>query len=363
MTMPLVRPTSTGGATRSILVIQTKYIGDVVLSSALTIGLRRAFPGARVDMVCESHLADFVHDNGIADGTIGVERAKARGSIPERLAVRLKLLRQVRAGRYDLSIDIADSTTSQLAQWAVGAPVRVSYDPPEKRPVLGFLGRPWTHPCPRYGTSAHYVDRYLAPLTALGADADGLVPRLTPSPARQAEADALLAANGLAPGGFVAVHAGARTEPRRWPPERFAAVLAEASARHGLKVALVGGPDERELSQTVADGCGGTVLAGRLPLAALPALMSRAGLFVGNESGPMHIAAAVGVPVVGLFGLTDPAVWGPVSERAAAIRPPMPCACVRPGVCVSDDTNKAWCVTRIGEAEVARAIDRVLGES
>jgi heptosyltransferase-3 len=364
--MSAARSLDLAQSVRSILVIQTKYIGDVVITAALTEGLRRAYPGARIDMVCDSNLADFVQDNGVADATIPLVRARARGSNLERLSERWRLLRRVARGGHDLSIDLADSSTSQLIQRASRAPVRVSYDPPEKRSALLWFGKPWTHPCPRFGDhGVSYLERYLAPLAVLGHPSDGLVPHLAPTPARMTEARSLLAESGMAPGRFIAVHAGARSLPRRWSPERFAHVLSAAAGRHGLDVALVGGPDERELSDAVAASCRvRTVnLAGRCAIAALPALVSGARLFVGNESGPMHVAAAVGVPVVGLFGLTDPQVWGPATQRAVVLRPPMPCQCLRPDACVRDDTNGAWCVHRISEDEVLAAIERLIRDT
>ncbi|MER9849968.1 glycosyltransferase family 9 protein [Mesorhizobium sp. M0106] len=142
-------------------------------------------------------------------------------------------------------------------------------------------------------------------------------------------------------------------------PERFALAIDEISRQTGLDFLLVGGPDERASAERVVAKAASPVVnvVGALSLATLLAVLGQARLFLGNESGPMHMAAAAGTPVVGLFGLTDPAVWGPVGGVSVTPRPSMPCECVARDLCRRPDPNKACCVRRL---EVKAVVDAVL---
>ncbi|CCV04091.1 Glycosyl transferase family 9 (fragment) [Mesorhizobium metallidurans STM 2683] len=164
---------------------------------------------------------------------------------------------------------------------------------------------------------------------------------------------------------FIAVHAGASFEGRRWQPERFAMAIDEISRETGLDFVLVGGPDERMPAERIVDKTVSPVvnLVGTMPLETLLAILKQARLFLGNESGPMHMAAAVGTPVVGLYGLTDPATWGPVDVPGIALQPPMPCACVARELCRWPDPSKACCVWRLEVRPVVGAVREVLSRT
>ncbi|MEO3998470.1 glycosyltransferase family 9 protein [Mesorhizobium sp. CAU 1732] len=276
----------------------------------------------------------------------------------------VSIIRKLRRMKFDMSIDITDSKTSRLLNRMVTAKIKVGYSPTE-RPLRRLERQPANVLAKPFGVGEHFLDRYLSPLDALGFQAVIPSPSLAPLPEKRDAAMALLHSVGLVPGRFIAVHAGASFIGRQWQPERFAVALDALVEQTGLDVALVGGPDERELTDAIRSmtSHGVVSLAGQCELDVLLAVLASARLFVGNESGPMHMAAAAGTPVVGLFGLTDPARWGPVGVPSVAVRPTMPCPCVAPGVCKSDDPSKAFCVRRIEVDEVVNATVSLLART
>jgi heptosyltransferase-3 len=130
-------------------------------------------------------------------------------------------------------------------------------------------------------------------------------------------------------------------------------------------VVLVGGPDERGLADTIKQHATVPIadLVGKLSFEETLAAVGLARMFFGNESGPMHMAAASGVPVVGLFGLTDPVKWGPVGVSHIALRPSHPCECINEALCKSSDPSRAYCVWRLSVETVSAAVDRLLAMS
>jgi len=344
---------------RSILVIQTKSLGDLVLTSALAENLRLEFPDARLVFLCEASLASFVIAHGIASEVVAFRRSSMRGTILERAKALYATVRALRRFHFDLTIDLTDTKTSRVISGLVNARNRVGYNPSERR--LRLLERqPANIFAKPFGFgSRHFLYRYLSPLEALGVGPHVAVARIAPMPFETAKALALLDKHHARPHGFVAVHAGASAEGRCWQPERFAAAIDDIARQTGLGVVLVGGPGEHAIAERIVAGTASPLvnLVGALSLETLLAVLKQARLFLGNESGPMHMAAAAGTPVVGLFGMTPPSRWGPIGVPSIALQPPMPCNCVATDVCHRSRSSKACCVWRL---EVETVVDAVV---
>jgi len=352
--MPQVRP----GPFRSILILQTKQIGDLVLASALARNLRLQYPGVRIVFLCEAGLAGFLTANDIAADVVTFRRSHMRGTPLQRVQEFVLTLLELRRRRFDMVIDITDSRTSRFISGLTGARVRVGYHPSE-RPLRWFERQPANVRAKPFGYGErHFLYRYLSPLEALGIELRAPVPAIQPLPSETAKASALLERFQLRPNAFVAVHAGASFPGRRWQPERFAIAIDRIAAETGLGVALVGGPDENEVVEKILATTRTPIvnLVGALPLQTLPALLKKARLFLGNDSGPMHMAAAAGIPVVGLFGLQNPVHWGPVGVPNIPVRPSLPCDCVGGDLCERPDPNKACCVWRLEVDQVVEAV-------
>ncbi|AZO42327.1 glycosyltransferase family 9 protein [Mesorhizobium sp. M7D.F.Ca.US.005.01.1.1] len=349
----------------SILVIQTKFIGDLVLASALAQNLRLEFPGARLVFLCEARFESFVIAHGIASEVVTFRRARMRGTNLERGKELYAMIRALRRYRFDLTIDITDSKTSRIVSGLVNAKTRVGYKPSE-RPLRMLERQPANVFARPYGFDGqHFLYRYLSPLEALGIELRTVIPSLQPLPLETAKALALLGKHHLRPNAFIAMHAGASFEGRRWQPERFAAAIDEIAGETGLDIVLVGGPDEREIAEHIIASTVAPVvnLVGTLSLESLLAVLEQARLFLGNESGPMHMAAATGTPVVGLFGLTHPSRWGPIGVPSISLQPPMPCACVAKDLCRAPDPSKACCVWGLEVKPVVDAVRELLSRT
>jgi heptosyltransferase-3 len=350
---------------RSILVIQTKYIGDLVLASVLSENLRLEFPDARLVFLCDARFASFVVAHDIASEVVTFKRAHLRGTPLQRGKELYAVVRALRRFYFDLTIDLSDSKTSRMLTGLVNAKTRVGYNPTE-RPLRLLERQPANVFAKPFGFGEeHFVYRYLSPLQALGIGLHVTVPNLQPLPPETSNALALLGKHHLHPNAFIAVHAGASFEGRRWQPERFAVAIGEIAGETGLDVVLVGGPDEREIAERIVARTASPVvnLVGALSLETLLAVLKQARLFLGNESGPMHMAAAAGIPVVGLFGLTPPSQWGPVGVPNIALQPPMPCDCVASDRCGRPDFGRAYCVWRLEVKPVVDAVRELLSRT
>ncbi|RWH71219.1 glycosyltransferase family 9 protein [Mesorhizobium sp.] len=353
------------GPFRSILILQTKHIGDLVLATALAKNLQLEYPGVRIVFLCDARFASLLTANGAASEVVTFRRSHMRGTPLRRLQELIVTLVRLRRHHFDMTIDITDTRTSRFISGLVGARVRVGYHPSE-RPLRWFERQPANVKAKPFGYGGqHFLYRYLSPLEALGIELRVRFPALQPQPSEIAKALALLDTFHLRPNAFVAIHAGASFPGRRWQPERFAAAIDRIWAETGLDVVLVGGPDENEAVESILAAAKTPIvnLAGSVPLETLPALFKQARLFLGNDSGPMHMAAAAGIPVVGLFGLQSPVRWGPVGAPSIPVRPSMPCDCVGDGLCERPDPNKACCVWRLEVAHVVEAVLELLART
>lgn len=329
-------------------------------------GLRRQFPDARLDYLVEGAAAPIVRHH--PDLTQVIEIARPRGLA--RLTYDLALARRLRRERYDLALDFHGGPRSAWLVRATGAPRRIGYDIPGRR--FCYTTRvPW-HPSlvpPR-----HSVLNQWDLLTPLGIGApdparDPVV--MTPGPAARDSAAALLVTAGVPPEApLVVLHVSASNPFRRWPRESFAAVAA-ALARQDprRRIMITAGPSEAGAAAAVAEAAAheagpagaAIVRCGEPSLEELQVIMSRAELFIGGDSGPLHVAATTAVPVVALFGPTLPQrslPWRARPETAAAVEPgPLPCRPCHQRTCVPGDFR---CLTSLAPAQVLDAAARVL---
>jgi len=350
---------------RSILILQTKQIGDLVLSSALARNLQLEYPGIRIVFLCDGRFASLLTANDIASEAVTFRRSHMRGTPLRRAQELILTLLRLRRRHFDMAIDLTDTKTSRFILGLVGARVRVGYHPSE-RPPHWFERQPANVRAKPFGYAGkHFLYRYLSPLEGLGIELRVRHPDIRPPPSETTKALALLDKFHLRPNAFVAVHVGASFPGRRWQPERFAAAIDRISAETALDFALVGSPDENDVVEKVLATAKTRIvnLVGSLPLETLPALFKQARLFLGNDSGPMHMAAAVGTPVVGLFGLQSPVRWGPVGAPSISVSPAMPCDCVGGDLCERPDPNKACCVWRLDVDTVADAVLQLMART
>ncbi len=283
---------------RNILVIDFGQLGDVVLSLPALSAVRARFPGARVTVAVGKPGVAVVELSGYADEVLGVDRVALRdGSVPLSLLRIGRFVKDVRRAGYDFVIDLHSLSETNLLGYLSGARQRLYARRPGRS--LDFLSNFRPAP-PVEDTSKHAIERYLDVIRPLGVGEVARVPRLRARAEDELFVDELFRKERVGrEGPLVGRFPGAGHESRRWPLARFAELARRLEANDGLRVALFAGPEERKLVREMrASFPRSTIVFDRLTVPQLASALSRLAVFVSNDTGPMHVAAAVGSPVV-----------------------------------------------------------------
>ena len=301
-----------------VLIIQTAFVGDVVLSTPLFQAARTRLGAGRIGAVVRPETADLLRNNRNVDDIVIYDK-KGRQKGPVEL---LRLARRLREASYDAALIPHRSFRSALLGYLAGVPIRVGFDRSAGRRLMTDRV-----PFP----AAHEVERNLSLLAPWPVDTAGFRPVLYPDDADRDAGDLLMRESGIqATDRILGIGAGSVWATKRWPPERFAALIRRIADEYGYRVVLFGGEEDRPLCSDIAQASGTDPLnaAGRLSLLQSAALAARCTAFVSNDTGMGHVAAAMGTPVIAIFGPTVPAfgftphgVGHRVVERALACRP------------------------------------------
>ncbi len=344
------------------LIIKLRHHGDVLLASPVFTALKRAAPHAGIDALVYAETAPMLANHPAIERLHVIDRSWKRQGLLRQIAGERRLIGALRARRYDLLVHLTEhprgATLARL--------LRPRYAVARERNDAGrWWERSFTH---RYRlprtTPRHAVEANLDALRRLGIYPDEADKRLVlvPGDDAQREADAMLAQHDLHGRDFIQAHPGSRWLFKCWPAANWAALLDRLVAR-GHAIVITGAPDPREralIDDILATASPATRaatcdVAGRLSFGALAAVTARARAFVGVDSAPMHIAAAMGTPVVTLFGPSGEREWGPwrVAQRVIT-SPAFPC---RPcGIDGCGGGKVSECLTTIPAAEVEAAL-------
>ncbi len=287
-----------------ILVIRLGALGDVLRTRFAFPGLRALYPEARIDWLVEDRAAAGLAGIVGLDGVIQVPRSLLRWRRPWDGWRRLtRLVNDLRARRYDLALDFHCILKSALLAWGAGIPVRVGYDGTHAREgSQRFL----THQAQVRPAHLSRFERNAGLVRYLGGKVSATAP-----PPLELPVQARRAVEGL-PADPIVMHPGTSVSTRykRWDPARYAEVAVQLQARIGAPSLVTWGPvaGERECAEAVVERASGAASLGprTASLAEFLALLARARLFLGSDSGPLHLASLVGTPAVVLFGPTDP---------------------------------------------------------
>jgi heptosyltransferase-2 len=286
-----------------IIVKGTNWIGDVFLSLPAVYSLKHIFPDAVIDIALKRPLGDLVGGVGEIDSVLDYD-----GTLSGELA----LVRAMRGARYDLGIIFPRSLHAALLVYLGGARQRIGYAA-DGRSLLLTKGVART-PQIRAVHQSHY---YRNIVSVLGDPGPLITPHISTDADNDAWADDFLAAGGYKQGPLFAINPGAAYGgAKRWRPDRFAAVADRLVDELGGKAVIVGGQNDRHIEAEVASSMktGPIRAAGATTLGRLISLISRCALFITNDSGPMHIAAALSVPIVAVFGPTNPDTTSPMGR-------------------------------------------------
>lgn len=306
-----------GAPPRRILVVRLDRIGDVVLSTPALSVLRQAYPAAHLAMLVRPVCRELVEGHPDLNEVIVYDR----DGIHHGWWATLQFAWALRSRRFDTALVLHPSNRSHVIPWAAGIPRRIGYDRKGGRLLTQRL------PHRKQEGTRHESDYALDVVRALGVRVDA-VPPLSVAQPREARVVVArwLAGRGVRPGApLIALHPGSSDAARRWPAERFAQLGDRLAAYARARIVIVSGPEEQELGREVAAGMRASPIdtGGHLSLRQLTALLGQCWLLVSNDSGPAHLAAAVGTPVLSLSGRNQPGVgprrWAPVGARHVAL--------------------------------------------
>jgi lipopolysaccharide heptosyltransferase I len=303
---------------RRIALLKPSALGDIIHALPVLSALRPRFPAAHITWVVNRIYEPLLRKHPDLDATLAFDRGAARGGWYASTVAALRFARQLRAGRFDLVIDLQGLFRTGLMTAATGAARRVGLSSAREGAT-----RFYTDGVPD-DFSTHAVDRYWRVATALGAG-DGPKRFTVPlDPAARVWADRHLAGR---PRPWLVLGVGARWLTKRWPTDHFAALANAAQRRFGGTAVFIGAPDEAILAGRTAARLAGPWLdlSGRTTLPQLAAVLARADVVLANDTGPLHLAAALGRPVVAPYTCTDVRRHGPYGAQAGAIATTVDC--------------------------------------
>jgi heptosyltransferase-1 len=329
----------------SFLIVRLGALGDIIHAIPAAAALRARHPGARIDWLVDPGYTRVVQ---LVEGLSEAIPFSPRGNV----AVMLRTIRRLRHARYDAAVDLQGLLKSAAVARAAGA-----------RRVIGLPREHLREPLARLfysetadpGRDPHVVRKSLMVMRALGVE--DLQIRFPLKKPRTPVSDAVAA--GFGSEGYAVINPGAAWPNKRWPPDRFGALAAEIRARIGVRSLVLWGPGEEGIASLAVGASGGAAdLAPPTDILDLFAIARHARLMVSGDTGPLHIAAAVGTPVVALFGPTFVERNGPWDPDDVTISRAQRCVCHYARRCRLGQP----CIEDIGVTEVAAAVEsRVAG--
>ena len=343
---------------RRVLVRANNWIGDVVMISPAVRALRAHFREARIAILAKTWVLETLEGDPSFDDLIEYDSAVAHRGV----GGRLRLASSLRSERFDLAVLFQKAFDAAALAFLAAIRYRVGYAADRRSLLL-------THALEPPPADTHHVEVFLGIARALGCRIDDPFPSFHLSEGDRRQARTILAAAGLAgQAPLLAFHPGASKEPRAWHPERFAELGRRLTVRHGARVLLLGSEDERQQLQRMAAGLPAEcvlVPGPGLSMKVTGALLENCRLFVGNDSGPMHVAAALGVPTIGIFGPGTPLRTAPMAARGRviAVSRDYPCSPCRQNFfreCPPSPSGKPFCLEEIRVEDVEGAAAELL---
>lgn len=298
-----------------ILVIKLRATGDVVLATPVVENLKRRFPRARLSFLTEEASADVLRWNLFLDELIVLPiRSWGRTGFPGSWREQARFYRNLRRKRFDLVIDLFGNPRSAVLTWLTGAPNRVGYAFRGRRQAYNTVVKP-------SGRPRHEVLFHLEALEAMDVPVATDRPEVAVPRSAERKACRWLRENVPGDRAVVGLNPGGGWAVKRWPPEYFGRLADALIDEYGVAVLVLWGPGEEGLVREVAGAMNNRPLVlPAVPLSVLGAFLKRCRLVVSNDSGPMHMAAALNVPTIGIFGPTDPRAQGPWGDGHGVVR-------------------------------------------
>ena len=338
---------------RRVLVVRLRSIGDTVLTTPSLVALRRFLPDSQIDILLEDWVAPVLDGSDLVDRVIAIPR--------NRTTARARIARELRAARYDVVYNLHGGTTATLMTRATGAKRRVGFEHYQyARLHTDVAPSPleiWRRP------KLHSVEQQLAligwtgvPVTDRPATKLAVMESALLSVSEKVQAAKFDFDKG---GSFAVIHPAAAFETKRWATKNFARIVEEIAARGLTPIAIVAANERQVVDALIQESSARVIALNDLSLPEVTALTSRARLFIGNDSGIAHIAAAAGAPCVVIFGSSNTVHWRPWTTQANEfVLEELPCQPCHGYFCA--EFEKPECILRVPVERVVAAIDRVL---
>jgi ADP-heptose:LPS heptosyltransferase len=344
-----------------ILVIKRRYLGDIVLLGIFFRSLRRHWPDAVIEALVEERFAEILTLNPDVNGT---KKLPVRSNAIGRW---FSLIRALRSAHYTHVLDLDNTEKTAWLTRITGAPFRAALHLADQRIRLPRLYTHHEAVEPGFRRTSHITSYYNRLLRSVDVPEDNSPLQLKPTDTDITWAHALPSVAAL-PNDRpkLLLHPGSRSAFRVWPVENFAAVCDQLQRDGRASVTLIAGPAEQALVTAIQARMQTpvTIISEQVPIARLAALFQCFDLLLCHDSGPMHLATAVGLPVVALFSSQNINEWCPLGPHSVTLQPPLPCAnCVAPGVCKPDDSYRNYCVRNITTERVLTAIREQLANT
>jgi len=318
---------------KRILVVKLDHIGDFVTALPPIRRLKKLFPHAVITVLSSRASRAFASIEPSISEFIPFDFFHARSQLGERQLIQddfIALSEQLRPYRFDLAVDLRKHLSTREVLKYSGARFLAGFDYLGQFPFLD-IALDWDGDRTLQRKRNHIIDDLMALVNAIGRATETDRLPMQPPPASMPLAEMPCDVRRLFTKPVVAIHPGAGNITKQWPTEHFSALMDLLIERNDVNVLLVGGPDEVEVANSLLNNVlhpeAVASMAGKTALADLPRLLATCALYVGNDSGPKHIAAAVGVPTLGVHsGVVDPVEWGPMGPRAVALRRNMTCS-------------------------------------
>jgi lipopolysaccharide heptosyltransferase II len=338
---------------RKVLVIRLRSIGDTVLTTPSLFALRQFLPQVKTHILLEDWVAPILEGSPLVDRVIAIPR---HGN-----SARARIARELHRANYDVVYNFHGGTTATFLTRASGAANRVGYAHYQYARLHNHIApspqQIWSRP------TLHSAEQQLALIGWTGVPVTDRPPTLLSVAENAAQSiSAKLAANEIQDGEPLAlIHPAAAFETKRWPAENFARVADDLAARGLLPVVIVSPKEKKVLDALVAHAATRVVAFDNLSLPEVVALSARARLFIGNDSGIAHIAAAVKTPCVVIFGSSNVAHWRPwTTNQNEVVREELPCQPCHGYFC--SEFEKPQCILSVSVERVIAAIDRLTND-
>jgi heptosyltransferase I len=345
-------------AWKNILLIKPSSLGDIVMTLPALSALRRSFPHARIAWLVRPAFAPLIEGHPHLDEILYFDRNKLAKAwyCPFAMKALGSLIGELRRRRFDAVLDLQGLLRSASLAWASGCKHRFG-------PVWGreFAHHLYTTIVPRHADWVHVIDYYMKIIEAMGGSDLRVEFVLPEKPAAVAAVDTLLAQHNLTRERYAILIPGSAQLSKCWPPERFAALADRLSSEHGLSIVATGSAPESTMVEQIQSHarCPIVNLAGRTSLPELVEVLRSARIVVSNDTGPGHIAAALGKPLVMMFSWSNPLRVGPYGRPECIVARDVAAR----GLAIKS-TNPAHAITHLTLDEVyTRAAQQLIDRS